>query len=401
MTVASSPIGNAERAEVLDALRGFALLGIVITHMPDFSGYSFLSPADRQALDRFGLDAPLATVAEFLIRGKFLSLFALLFGIGFAVQMDSAGRRGANFNRHFIRRLVALLAIGLAHACVWYGDILKDYALLGMLLLLTARWSVSALVRATAIVFVLRMAWPAMIWAIVSVTTTPSVDADPTAEFASSMSAFYGADPLAAFTANLELVRLKALQMIYEGRAISVLFMFLIGALIGRLRLYRNLSAHAGLVRAVFVVSAPIGVVGNAVLTALHGATPDYPPSGAWVIEQCVYAIAVPAMALTYASGFALLWMRGWQRVLSVFGPAGRMALTTYVTQTLIGVFLFYGVGLKLGNTIGFAEATALAVAIFAVQCVASRIWLQSFRFGPLEWVWRRATYGTPVAMLI
>lgn len=83
-----SPLADGERAEMLDALRGFALLGIVITHMPDFSGYSFLPPADRRALDQFGFDAPLAMVAEFLIRGKFFSLFAFLFGIGFAVQMD-------------------------------------------------------------------------------------------------------------------------------------------------------------------------------------------------------------------------------------------------------------------------------------------------------------------------
>src|SRR5215831_7417869 len=148
----ASPTAELERAEVLDALRGFALLGIVVTHMPDFSGYSFLPQASKEALDIFGIDWQLATVAEFLIRGKFFSLFSFLFGIGFAVQIDSAGRRGANFNRHFTRRLTALLAIGAVHACLWYGDILKDYALIGFLLLLTARWSMSTLLRAIVIV---------------------------------------------------------------------------------------------------------------------------------------------------------------------------------------------------------------------------------------------------------
>ena len=98
---------------------------------------------------------------------------------------------------------------------------------------------------------------------------------------------------------------------------------------------------------------------------------------------------------------FRKTWMfnvlaQGWQPVLRVLAPAGRMALTTYVSQTLIGIFLFYGIGLGLGNKLGFAQATAVAVAIFAIQCVVSRIWLQHFRFGPLEWIWRRATYGTP-----
>jgi len=212
--------------------------------------------------------------------------------------------------------------------------------------------------------------------------------------------AFHGADVVAVFHANLELVRLKALQMIYDGRAVSVLGMFLIGALVGRLRIYRDLAGNATLIRRVFCVCAPIGVAGNAALVPLHAATPDYPPSGMWVVEQCLFAIAVPAMALAYASGFALLWQRGWSRMLNALAPAGRTVLTTYVSQTLIGISLFYGIGLRIGDKLSFVQMTLAAAAIFALQCFASRTWLRSFRFGPLEWLWRRATYGTPVEML-
>jgi uncharacterized protein len=387
-----------ERADVLDALRGFALLGIFVTHMADFSGYSFLPPDERHVLDRFGLDGPLAAFAEFAVRGKFLSLFAFLFGIGFAVQIDSADRRGADFNRHFIRRLAGLFAIGLLHACVWYGDILKDYALIGLALLLTARWRLSVLARAALAVLLLRFIWPLAVWAFLPIAATFPVSAHPVDEFASLTSAFYRADPIGIFEANLELVRLKALQMIYDGRALSVLGMFLVGALIGRLRLYRESSAATLMMKRVFMTCAPLGVIGNAALVPLHAVTPDFPPTLRWVGEQCLYAIAVPALALAYASGFGLLWARGWwQRVLRGLVPAGRMALTTYVSQTLIGVLLFYGVGLRLGHSVGFIEGTALAVAIFALQCIAARIWLGFFRFGPLEWLWRCATYGTPV----
>ena len=396
----SSRTSDGERADVLDALRGFALLGIYITHVPDFSGYSFLPLVDRHVLDQFGADAPLAAMAEFLIRGKFLSLFAFLFGIGFAVQIDSARRRGADFHRHFMRRLAALFAIGVTHACIWYGDILIDYALIGFVLLLTARWSVSTTARAAVAVLLLRFVWPAIVWAVIPFVASPRIDADPVTEFTSLTSAFYRADPVAIFNANLELVQLKALQIIYDGRAISILAMFLIGALAGRLRLYQNLTANANLIKRVFRVCAPIGVLGNAALVPLHAATSDYPPTATWVVEQCLFAVAVPAMALTYASAFALLWTRRWDRVLRVLAPAGRMALTTYVSQTLIGVFLFYGIGLGFGKTLGFVEAIAVAVAIFAMQCVVARIWLQFFGFGPLEWLWRRATYGTPVAII-
>ena len=379
----ASSIDDGERADILDALRGFALLGIFISHMPDYSGMHAAHP-----------------VAEFLIRGKFFSLFAFLFGIGFAVQIDSAARRGANFNRHFVRRLSALFVIGLVHAFVWYGDILKDYALIGFLLLLTARSSIATLARVTALVLLLRILWPLLMWALIPAAPAQDTAANPAAQFGSLTDAFRGTDVAAVMHANLGLVRLKALQMIYDGRAVSVLGMFLIGALVGRLRIYRDLAGNSALIARVFRVCAPVGVVGNAVLVPLHAATPDYPPSGMWVVEQCLFAIAVPALALAYASGFALLWQRGWSGTLRAFAPAGRMALTTYVSQTLIGISLFYGIGLGIGDELSSVEMTAAAVAIFALQCVASRFWLRSFRFGPLEWLWRRATYGTPVAML-
>ena len=161
--------------------------------------------------------------------------------------------------------------------------------------------------------------------------------------------------------------------MIYEGRALSVLLMFLVGALVGRLRLYRDLNANVKLIGQVLRVCAPIGVLGNIALVPLHETVPDYPPTGLWVLEQSLYAIAVPALALAYASAFVLLWTRGWEVALRWLAPAGRMALTTYVSQTLIGVLLFYGIGVGLGHTLGFGAATALAVAIFALQCIASR----------------------------
>jgi uncharacterized protein len=396
----AGPIADGERADVLDALRGVALLGIFISHIPDFSGHSFMMPAAQAALDRFGVDGAAALVQDFLIRAKFYSLFSLLFGIGFAVQLESAARRDANFVRHFARRLTILLVIGLIHACFWYGDILKDYALIGFVLILLRRAKPKTIAWATACVFALRAIWPLIVSAGVSMMSPMSSHRDPGGGFDALTRTFATADPSAIFFANLELVQLKALQMIYDGRAISILAMFLLGALLGKLGLHRNLSNHRTLLGTVFWICAPIGVIGNAVLTPLHAVTPDFPPTGMWVIENTLYAIAVPAMAIAYASGFAWLWSGGWGSMLRWLAPAGRMALTTYVTQTLIGIGIFYGVGLGLYGQIGLVEGTTLAVGIFAAQCVVAKVWLRWFRFGPIEWVWRRATYGAPIAFL-
>jgi uncharacterized protein len=395
-----SPVADGERASVLDALRGFALLGIFMSHVPDFSGYDFMTPAAQAGLDGFGADAILGAVFKFLITDKFFSLFSLLFGIGFAVQLESAARRGANFARHFGRRLAVLLVIGLAHAGLWYGDILTDYALIGFTLILTARWRAATVAKAAAAILSLRILWPVLMAALVSALGRQPSGEDPHGSFSTLAQAFGGADVHAAFAANLQLLRLKALQMIYSGKAVSVLGMFLVGAVIGRLRLYRDLGAHEGSFRRVLWVCAPIGVIGNLVLVHMRATIADFPPTFAWVVEQSLSAVAVPAMTVAYASGFALLWSRGGQRLLRALAPVGQMALTTYVSQTLVGITLFYGIGLGLWGRLGLAQGAVAGLSIFAVQCALAALWLRHFRFGPLEWVWRRATYGVPIPFL-
>jgi uncharacterized protein len=246
---------------------------------------------------------------------------------------------------------------------------------------------------------VCRLLWPVLAALLVPFFWPPSADADPGGGFAELALTFEGESLAATFIGNAELVQLKALQMIYDGRVLSILGMFLLGALIGRLRLYRDLDNHRPLLARVFWLCLPIGIVGNAALLPLHAAAPDFPPTAAWVAEQSLFAISVPALTLAYASGFALLWSGGGN-LLRLFAPAGRMALTTYVSHSLIGVALFYGIGLGLHGSIGLLEGVALAILIFGLQIGISAAWLHRFRFGPLEWLWRRATYGKPVALL-
>jgi uncharacterized protein len=400
MSLAGSPIEERERSEALDALRGFALLGIFVSHVPDFSGHSFLGAEERAALDRLGVDRSLAPILELLIRGKFFSLFSLLFGIGFAVQLESARRRGADFARQFARRLGVLFAIGIAHAALWYGDILKDYAVIGFALLVVARWPAGALAWAAAAAFLLRILWPVLIAGAFAVLAQPSGDTDPGTGFSELARTFGGGDLAAIASANLALVRLKALQLVYDGKALSILAMFLLGAWMGRLGVHRDVAGHRPALRRALRLCLPIGVLGNAALVPLHAATPAFPPTAQWAAEQVLFGIAVPALTVAYASGFALLWSRGADTVLRRLAPAGRMALTTYVSQSLIGVSLFYGLGLGLHGRVGLAEGTLVALGIFALQCALAARWLRSFRFGPLEWLWRRATYGVRVPML-
>lgn len=396
LTGQGQPIGEYARADILDALRGFALLGIFISHVPVFSNYSFMSREQTAALDTAGLDVPLAIAQHFLIRGKFFSLFSLLFGIGFAIQLESAHRREANFVRHFMRRLAVLFLIGLVHAFLWYGDILKDYALLGFILIFARNWTTLRIAVITSGVFVLRLIWPVLIFGVVKASGMAAGGENPGADFNQLTSAFYGSDPGSAIVANFALLKMKAMQIVYDGKAVSILSMFFIGVLIGRIGIYRDIARHQKLLLRIILICAPIGIVGNAILIPLHDTVPGFPPTGLWIIEQMLFAIAVPALTLAYAGGFALLWIRS-RHFLSWLAPAGRMALTTYVSQTLIGIGLFYGIGMSYSGRVSLAGGTLLALFIFLSQCAVSSIWLRVFYIGPIEWVWRRATYGKSV----
>ena len=232
-------------------------------------------------------------------------------------------RRGADFARHFARRLAILFVIGTAHALIWYGDILKDYALIGLLLIVTARWSATGTGWAAASVLVLRAIWPLAVLALVVWLAPLKRDADPAGDFFALTRVFEGTDLSAMFAANLELLRLKALQMVYDGKAISILGMFLLGAYIGKQRLYRDLASNAPMFRRVLCVAAPLGILGNAALVPIDWMTPEYPPSTMWVVEQALFAIAVPAMTLAYASGFALAWQHKFGRSLASVGSGG------------------------------------------------------------------------------
>jgi uncharacterized protein len=389
----AGPIAEGERADVLDALRAFALLGILVSHVPDFTGYTFLAESQRALLDPLGIDPVVASSLVLFIREKFLSLFSLLFGIGFAIQLDSAARRGTPFGLRFGRRLAALFVIGMAHAAIWYGDILKDYAVLGLALLASARWPLRRVVLAVAVLLAARLAWPTLVYSAYTAAGLSHHGAAPAQAFANGV----GGLTHGFFRENLGLVGLKALQMIYEGRFLTILTMFFIGAWIGRTGLHRDLGRHRKLLVFVVACGGAVGVLASAAQVPFEAATNAFPPTRDWVAFQSLVAIAAPALCLAYAGAFALAWIALDGGFLRRLAPVGRTALTSYISQTLFCTIAFEWLG--MGRGLGALGCMAAAVLIFAVQCVLARAWLQHFRFGPLEWFWRCATYGEFIAL--
>jgi uncharacterized protein len=179
-----------------------------------------------------------------------------------------------------------------------------------------------------------------------------------------------------------------------------VLGRFLLGLLAGRRRLFHDVGRHLPLFRKLLGWGLVVSVVGNGAGLLFGHLVRSAPVDSAWkevwaLLAPGVWEVGIIGTATCYAAGFTLLFQRPrWQRLLGVLAPAGQMALTNYLCQTLISQFVYYGYGFNLIGKQGPAECLLLMSALFCVQVGLSHLWLARFRFGPVEWVWRCLTYG-------
>ncbi|MBR1687255.1 MAG: DUF418 domain-containing protein [Prevotella sp.] len=383
----NGPTSARERYVILDALRGCALLGIALANFPEFALWTFLSADEQAALPTAQVDTVVHYLQYLLVDGKFYTLFSLLFGIGFALILQ----------RHslllFGRRMLVLLLIGVAHLLfVWNGDILALYAVGGLLLMLMNRLRD----RVLAVVGVLLLLLPigldalgvscadALYGAWWRVAAAKGITAD---NFASWLRDAQSYQQMYAF---LQQGAVERMWEFAEGHRLpKVLGLFILGYLIGRHRLFASLERLP--LRRVAVWSLAVGVP----LSVLYAwSSVAGRPFGA-TVHALLYAFSVVPLAVGYAVLLCLLYLRRpdsrWFRLLAA---PGRMALTCYLSQSLVGILLFYGVGLGLGTRLGLVWVELVAVAVFVLQVVCCQWWLRRFRFGPVEWGWRMLTYG-------
>jgi uncharacterized protein len=403
----ASPIGpveSSERVQLLDALRGLAILGIFVANIIVFCGWWFMDAAQQEAVPLAAWNQWGHFLETVFVQGKFYSLFSLLFGIGLAVQLTRGRDRGTDVARLYRRRLRILLGIGLIHlVLVWAGDILTLYALLGFVLVLFRRQSDRTLLAWAAVLLVAPVIQHAL--ALVTGGATDAshllfaagaaVDGALGFDESATLVSVYGAGGWReVLFANLAGPFYRFGEIVQEGRAFKVLALFLVGLLVGRRMLYRPIEEHGVLLKRILVWGLAIGLPACIVLALIeHNFHPEYLTAMS-LLASAAYAVGVAPMALAYAAGIALVWQRKrGQAWLLTLAPVGRTALSNYLLQTLIGIGLFYGIGLGLMGAIGPGPAMLMAVGIFAGQVVLSTWWLQHFRFGPVEWVWRSLTY--------
>jgi uncharacterized protein len=390
---AAQPTAAGERIQALDVIRGFALFGVLLMNLyghPEFA----LPEAVVAALPTARIDAPLGFLFDWLVDGKAQALFSMLFGFGFALFLERAEARGASGTRLYLRRLLVLAVIGFLHAAlIWYGDILHAYALTGFCLILVRRWPPRALLVG-GLLLSLFATFPILIlWAVQAADgSTPPVLAAFEAGLARRYPVFLDNDPVAYVR---ELIRGMGPEWMGGPFAWSyfatVLGRFLIGYWIFRTGWLSRPGAITGRLATALLA---IGLTTALADAALKSWGPEWGLAGD-LVEELLHRAGQLTLALGYGAVLFLLVRRpgGWSASASL-AAVGRMALTNYLMQSLVYLFVFYGFGLGLLRYGGALVCLLVAVPAFAAQIVFSRWWLARFRFGPAEWLWRSATYG-------
>ncbi|WP_152471748.1 DUF418 domain-containing protein [Nocardiopsis gilva] len=376
----STPTTPQRRILDLDALRSFALFGILIVNIGYFaSGYAFhevQDPAFPSLIDK-GVHWFVAMFFE----TKFYLLFSFLFGYSFTLQLHSAERKGVDFKWRFLRRLGGLFVIGALHAVLLFqGDILTTYALLGLILLAMHRVQArTALITAAVLVglVVIQFRW-------LSLSGMANFDADAALAAGAQTTAALAGNPLTVIAEHVQALPHMAVALVAMQGPVA-LAAFLVGLAAGRHRALADVSVHDRTLRLIQWIGFPVGLIGSLMLADMGGTSDLYALS--------MVILTGPCLAAAYAATLLRVFQseRG-QRLAAALAPAGRMALSNYLGQSLICGIIFTGLGFGLVGQIAPRYVMLIAVAIYLVQLWASARWMATHTYGPVEWVLRAVT---------
>lgn len=402
-TVASPPlrpVAPEERIGALDLLRGWAMFGVLWSNLND----DYITRGPSTALDH-----ALNFTQNWLLESRFYSLLIILFGIGFGIQLTRANRAGRDVRTTYYRRTAALLAIGVIHGTlIWHGDILTIYALVAFALVMFRGSSTrSILIAALVLFFVgpvvvaeakmfagLRVMVPSPSHALVyEHGTWMQIERARVDDYLQWLGRWgLGSYPaiLASFLIGLWAVKSGYMRRVFDEpkQTFRLLVICVVAMAVG----YANWFWSA---RFYPVATPPKGFVGGF----------PFPYFQLAQLRQFVLRFFdwdTIGGALSYACVLVLLWQRpAGQRALRPLAVTGRMALTTYLTQSIVCTLLFYNYGLDWYGHVGFTGVFAITMVLFAAQMAMSTWWLRRFRYGPAEWFWRTLTYGGAPAMRI
>ena len=366
------------RLTLVDALRGFALFGVVVSNVAVLWG------SGSGLITDSALDRQVGYVQAYVVTGKFLALFSLLFGVSFGLYLRRALGQQQPVIPRYLRRLGILFLIGAVHRLLFGTDILMTYAVLGVVLLLFRNASDRTLIVGAVLAIGLPELWRAISgWIGYQPPPSPVTRAERL--------------KLATEGPYLELVRVRAInlgrwwnELLRSGAYLSL---FLFGLWAARRQLFDRPEQHGVVWRRLWWGGLALTLLGFAAQSVLR---PLLAGGEKWV--SIAFAVAWPAttfvQAITYGAGVTLLWLRGGRvrGMLEFLGPAGRMALTNYLSVSII-ITLVVTMTRTYGQ-VSLTVASAIGVLLWFMQVAWSTWWLRRHDAGPFEWLWRRLAYG-------
>jgi len=393
-----SPTAPSDRIVGLDALRGFALLGILVINIRVFSMPEIVLFNPSAYGDFTGANYWAWLAGHVLVKQKFITLFTLLFGAGVALFVRNRERDGADSPvRLHARRSLWLVAFGLAHAyLLWYGDILVAYGVTALFVVAARDWTPRKLAMVgTALLLIPSTLETLSAFAVDPATLAASWQPSESAIRAEVEAYRSGWLGQMSHRVDNSFYRQTSGYVASTGWRTAGLMLYGValfetGVITNErsTRFYRRLVAVGGAVGLGVILAGVAYIEGS-----------GWAASASLYWHQFNYWGSIP-LAGAYL-GLVMLWAR-WRpdgTATRWLAAVGRTAFTNYILQTVVATTIFYGHGLGLFGRVTRVEALGVVVAIWAVQVPLSVLWLRYFRYGPLEWLWRALTYGTRPTM--
>lgn len=391
-TKATGP--TTQRIELLDVIRGFALMGIFYANILSWSGIKFL---DFEIIKSFGnvqVDKQLYSYLKFFVDTKFYTIFSLLFGIGFSLQI-SRNKDNPAFPPLYARRLAWLLLIGIVHTSIWSGDILMLYALMGFIVLGLRNLSQKQVLRTSIALFIAPLVL-SVVYMYTFAQDLPELPKTalkvyPDMSPAEVIAGFQSIEFLTVFKTNLHNVIWRWYDFIPSGRPFKVLALFLLGSYLYSSGYFtKTVDKHKTL-----IIWLVLGVGFTFLAMTMKGSVSAFSKNWGSILHKFTHEIGQIALAMSYISIIAIL-LKKFPKFFfwNVLKAYGRMSLSSYIGHTILGIIAFYPiVGFDYHGQLNLQQIFGVATILLVFQFIFSALWFKWFKFGPIEWAWRCVTY--------